>query len=139
MLTENATVKEVAEKLGATPAQVLVAWGTYRGYSVIPKSVQESQYNSCRGCHKHNGLTDSCRPNHLELQAGCTQRRGLRKSYCDWSGQIRTVRYLFPYLLFYLFLPISFNIPVRFKPKWNINLFNEELEKVATYQVNIAY
>ena len=34
-------VKEVADKLGATPAQVLVAWGAYRGYSVIPKSVQE--------------------------------------------------------------------------------------------------
>jgi len=50
MLTENAAVKEVAEKLGATPAQVLVAWGVYRGYSVIPKSVQEGQYNSFRGC-----------------------------------------------------------------------------------------
>jgi L-glyceraldehyde reductase len=50
MLTENAAVKEVAEKLGATPAQVLVAWGVYRGYSVIPKSVQEGQYNSFGGC-----------------------------------------------------------------------------------------
>ena len=37
-------VKEVADKLGATPAQVLVAWGAYRGYSVIPKSVQESAW-----------------------------------------------------------------------------------------------
>ena len=34
---------EVAKKLNATPAQVLVAWGAYRGYSVIPKSVQESR------------------------------------------------------------------------------------------------
>jgi L-glyceraldehyde reductase len=50
MLTENAAVKEVAEKLGATPAQVLVAWGVYRGYSVIPKSVQEGECDSCCGC-----------------------------------------------------------------------------------------
>ncbi|KIJ15611.1 hypothetical protein PAXINDRAFT_169060 [Paxillus involutus ATCC 200175] len=43
MLTENVVVQEVANKLGATPAQVLVAWGVYRGYSVIPKSAQESR------------------------------------------------------------------------------------------------
>ena len=30
-------------KLNATPAQVLIAWGVYRGYSVIPKSVQEER------------------------------------------------------------------------------------------------
>ena len=34
-------VKEVADKLGATTAQVLVAWGAHRGYSVIPKSVNK--------------------------------------------------------------------------------------------------
>ncbi|KAJ3479740.1 hypothetical protein NLI96_g8848 [Meripilus lineatus] len=39
-------VQAVATKLGATPAQVLVAWGVYRGYSVIPKSVQESRIKS---------------------------------------------------------------------------------------------
>ncbi|KAJ7033422.1 NADP-dependent oxidoreductase domain-containing protein [Mycena alexandri] len=42
-LTDEAVVQEVAAKLGATPAQVLVAWGVYRGYSVIPKSVQEER------------------------------------------------------------------------------------------------
>ena len=41
LLTEDQTVQEVAKKLSATPAQVLIAWGTYRGYSVIPKSVHE--------------------------------------------------------------------------------------------------
>ncbi|KAF9009828.1 Aldo/keto reductase [Hymenopellis radicata] len=39
-------VKEIAEKLGATTAQVLVAWGAYRGYSVIPKSVQPERITS---------------------------------------------------------------------------------------------
>ncbi|KAJ7935374.1 NADP-dependent oxidoreductase domain-containing protein [Mycena leptocephala] len=42
-LTDESVVEEIAAKLGATPAQVLVAWGAYRGYSVIPKSVQEER------------------------------------------------------------------------------------------------
>ena len=42
-LTDHAVVHEIAKKLGATTAQVLVAWGAYRGYSVIPKSVQEER------------------------------------------------------------------------------------------------
>ncbi|KAF8161370.1 NADP-dependent oxidoreductase domain-containing protein [Crassisporium funariophilum] len=42
-LTEHPVVEEVAKKLGATTAQVLIAWGVYRGYSVIPKSVQEER------------------------------------------------------------------------------------------------
>jgi L-glyceraldehyde reductase len=36
-------VKSIAEKLGATPAQVLIAWGAYRGYSVLPKSVNNGE------------------------------------------------------------------------------------------------
>ncbi|KAL4071342.1 NADP-dependent oxidoreductase domain-containing protein [Scleroderma yunnanense] len=43
LMTEHPTVQEVGKKLGATPAQVLIAWGTYRGYSVIPKSVHEDR------------------------------------------------------------------------------------------------
>ncbi|KAF9012606.1 NADP-dependent oxidoreductase domain-containing protein [Cyathus striatus] len=42
-LTEHPIVNEIAKKLGATTAQVLVAWGVHRGYSVIPKSVQEER------------------------------------------------------------------------------------------------
>ncbi len=42
-LTDHAVIIEVANKLNATPAQVLVAWGAHRGYSVIPKSVQEDR------------------------------------------------------------------------------------------------
>lgn len=39
-------MQEIAKELGATPAQVLVAWGAYRGYSVIPKSVQAERIES---------------------------------------------------------------------------------------------
>ncbi|KAF8307165.1 Aldo/keto reductase [Clavulina sp. PMI_390] len=45
-LTDYPEVKKVADKLNATTAQVLVAWGVKRGYSVIPKSVQESRIKS---------------------------------------------------------------------------------------------
>ena len=42
-LVDYPEVKEVADRLGASTAQVLVAWGVYRGYSVIPKSVQKGE------------------------------------------------------------------------------------------------
>jgi len=43
MLTEHPVIQDIAKKLNATSAQVLLAWGVYRGYSVIPKSVQEER------------------------------------------------------------------------------------------------
>ena len=43
LLTDHPIIQDIAKKLDATPAQVLVAWGVYRGYSVIPKSVQEER------------------------------------------------------------------------------------------------
>jgi len=45
-LTEHAVVKEVAAKLGATEAQVLIAWAVSRGWTVIPKSVQNERIES---------------------------------------------------------------------------------------------
>ncbi|KAF5366002.1 hypothetical protein D9758_006692 [Tetrapyrgos nigripes] len=45
-LTDYPQIQSVAKRLKATPAQVLIAWGVYRGYSVIPKSVQEERIKS---------------------------------------------------------------------------------------------
>jgi L-glyceraldehyde reductase len=42
-LVDYPEVKEVAKRLGATTAQVLLAWEVYRGHSVIPKSVQKGE------------------------------------------------------------------------------------------------
>ncbi|PWN47154.1 Aldo/keto reductase [Violaceomyces palustris] len=39
-------VREIAQKTGSDPAQVLIAWGVKRGYSVIPKSVTPSRIES---------------------------------------------------------------------------------------------
>ena len=46
LLTEYPEVQEIAKKLNATPAQVLIAWGARKGFSVIPKSVQEDRIKS---------------------------------------------------------------------------------------------
>lgn len=43
LLTEQKEIVEIANRLGATPAQVLIAWSAQRGYSVIPKSVREER------------------------------------------------------------------------------------------------
>ncbi|EMD32972.1 hypothetical protein CERSUDRAFT_118401 [Gelatoporia subvermispora B] len=45
-LVDYPEVIEVAQKLNATPAQVLIAWGVQRGYSIVPKSVQEERIKS---------------------------------------------------------------------------------------------
>ncbi|KAH7096580.1 Aldo/keto reductase [Auriculariales sp. MPI-PUGE-AT-0066] len=45
-LTDHATVKQIAEKTGADVAQVLIAWAAQKGFSVIPKSVQEGRIKS---------------------------------------------------------------------------------------------
>ncbi|KAF3762255.1 Aldo/keto reductase [Cryphonectria parasitica EP155] len=42
-LMEEPTVKKIADKLGKTPAQVLLRWATQRGVAVIPKSSSEGR------------------------------------------------------------------------------------------------
>ncbi|KAL0955625.1 hypothetical protein HGRIS_001858 [Hohenbuehelia grisea] len=100
-LTDYPEVQEVAKKLGATPAQVLVAWGVYRGYSVIPKSVQEERIIS----------------NFKQIALGEEEYKAITK-----VGENNHTR---------------FNIPFTYDPKWDINTFNEPVEKDATHQVKI--
>lgn len=39
----NPVVKMIAEKLGKTPAQVVLRWGIQKGHSVLPKSTSEAR------------------------------------------------------------------------------------------------
>ncbi|EFC36188.1 predicted protein [Naegleria gruberi] len=73
----NQTVKSLAEKLGKTPAQILLKWSTQRGCIVIPKSTKEERIienskifdfelssedmESLEGLEKNN-LTRTCDP-----------------------------------------------------------------------------
>ena len=43
ILLENDTIKKIAAKHQATPAQVAISWGINRGTAVIPKSVKKSR------------------------------------------------------------------------------------------------
>ena len=43
VLLEDAAIAKIAERVGATPAQVLLAWALQRGTSAIPKSVNPSR------------------------------------------------------------------------------------------------
>ncbi|PKI84236.1 D/L-glyceraldehyde reductase [Malassezia vespertilionis] len=45
-IVEYPQILEIAKKRGVDPAQVLIAWGVKRGYSVIPKSVTPSRIES---------------------------------------------------------------------------------------------
>lgn len=43
ILLENKTIKRIADKHKATPAQIVLAWGMLRGTAVIPKSVKQDR------------------------------------------------------------------------------------------------
>ncbi|KAJ7198483.1 NADP-dependent oxidoreductase domain-containing protein, partial [Mycena pura] len=101
LLTEEPVVRDIAQKLGATPAQVLIAYGAYRGYSVIPKSVREERIAS----------------NFQQVELG----KDDYERVCA-LGRERPVRY---------------NIPYRYKPKWDISLFDDAAEAGATYKVKV--
>lgn len=45
-VSENKTLNDIAEKGGNTLAQVLIAWGLRRGYSVLPKSSNPKRIES---------------------------------------------------------------------------------------------
>lgn len=102
LLTEHPVVKEAAKKLGASPAQVLIAWGVYRGYSVIPKSVHEERIIS----------------NFHQTE--------LNKEYYEKITSIGVKDRK------------RFNIPITYSPKWDINVFDEPIERTATHKVEIV-
>jgi glycerol 2-dehydrogenase (NADP+) len=45
-LHNDQTLKSIAEAKGKTPAQILLAWGIQKGWSVIPKSVTPARIES---------------------------------------------------------------------------------------------
>jgi L-glyceraldehyde reductase len=47
---DSPQVKTIADRLGKTPAQVLIAWGAKSGFFVIPKSVTPERIKVRRLC-----------------------------------------------------------------------------------------
>lgn len=122
-LTEYPIVQEVAKKLGATPAQVLVAWGVYRGYSVIPKSVQEERIVSN---FKQVELSKEDYEKITSIGEG---------NHTRWVFEFGKPPTRVPFTI--LTLDVRFNIPLTYTPKWDINVFDEPIEKQATHGVKI--
>ena len=96
-------VAEVAKKRNADPAQVLVAWGAHRGYSVIPKSVTASRIVS----------------NFNQIELSDDEYKAISHIIETAGGHQR------------------FNTPITYTPSWDINVFDEEVEKKATHQIKI--
>lgn len=46
LIIENDDIKAIAKEVGATPAQVAIAWAQVGGHSVLPKSVTPSRIQS---------------------------------------------------------------------------------------------
>lgn len=96
-LVDYPEVKDIADRLGATSAQVLIAWGAYDGCSVIPKSVQKGASQSDLRYPPHS-LTIHHRPHRLELQARQALEGGLRHHHRDRQGQPPAVQRAVPVL-----------------------------------------
>ncbi|KAH8103435.1 Aldo/keto reductase [Cristinia sonorae] len=108
MLIDYPEVKEVAEKLNVEPAQVLIAYAIHRGYSVVPKSVTESRII------KNFQQIELSAEDYAKIAA-------LKEKYGHKRFNV----------------PITYNYPPN-DLKWDINIFDEEVEKSATNQINIG-
>jgi L-glyceraldehyde reductase len=108
-------VKEVADEIGATPAQVLIAWGAKRGCSVIPKSVSRgAQASLVRRARANENSQYSER---IESNFKQIELSDAAFAKVSQIGEGRRRR---------------FNIPVHYNPPWEVNIFDEEVEKAFT-------
>ncbi|GJC78839.1 aldehyde reductase [Colletotrichum tofieldiae] len=98
LLIENDTVKKIAQRLNATPAQVVLAWSQVGGHSVIPKSVTPSRIQS----------------NFQEVKITDEDVAAINEIGKE---------------------PRRYNIPFTYKPRWNINIWDEKEEQEATNRV----
>ncbi|OLN87494.1 D/L-glyceraldehyde reductase [Colletotrichum chlorophyti] len=98
LLIEHDTVKKIAEKIGATPAQVVLAWSQVGGHSVIPKSVTPSRIQS----------------NFQEVKISDEDVAAINEIGKE---------------------PRRYNIPFTYKPRWNINIWDDKEEKAAANKV----
>ncbi|KAE9569332.1 D/L-glyceraldehyde reductase [Colletotrichum fructicola] len=98
LLIEHDVVKKIAEKINATPAQVVLAWSQVGGHSVIPKSVTPSRIHS----------------NFQEVKISDEDVAAINEIGKE---------------------PRRYNIPFTYKPRWNINIWDEKEEKEAANRV----
>jgi L-glyceraldehyde reductase len=118
-LTDHVVVQEIAKKLDATAAQVLIAWGAQRGYSVIPKSIQEERIISN---FKQIKLSDEDFKQLSAIGHG-NHTRFVSHSYCSCCRDAE--------------FNCRFNLPFQYSTPWDVNIFDEPAEKASTFKVKI--
>lgn len=101
-IVEFPEIVEIAKNRNVDAAQVLIAWGAHRGYSVIPKSVTPSRIDS----------------NFQQIQLSDEEYKKV-SDIINTHGRTR------------------YTIPYTFSPQWDINVFNEDVEKTASHQIKI--
>ncbi|EER45646.1 NADP-dependent glycerol dehydrogenase [Histoplasma capsulatum var. duboisii H88] len=99
LLITRPEIKAIADRLSATPAQVLLAWSQVGGHSVIPKSVTPAR------------IVENFKEINLPPEDIAT---------INGLGKVLK-RYNTPY--------------AYYSPRWDINIFGDELEKGATHKV----
>jgi L-glyceraldehyde reductase len=113
LLITRPEVKAIAEKKGATPAQVILAWSQVGGHSVIPKSVTPSRISRRSSWMKRMLLL--FRSSRTSIRAGGATMFRIRLV----SGTTR------------LFGRDGKLMEYADKPRWSINIFDEPEEKDA--------
>ncbi|KAL4402280.1 alditol:NADP+ 1-oxidoreductase [Malassezia pachydermatis] len=103
-LVEYDAVVKAARDRNVDPAQVLIAWGVKRGYSVIPKSVTPSRIDS----------------NFAQIELSDAEYKEIT-DLVQQSGKDH----------------IRYNTPMMYTPRWEINVFGEDVEKDAINFVKI--
>lgn len=143
-LTEHPIVQEVATKLGATPAQVLIAWCVRRGYSVIPKSVQEGAcsvfffFIQLGNDWFFASLAERILSNFKQIELSQENYNTITAiGHGNYTRSVIIISYRLMQCLVVVFARYRFNIPYNYSPNWDLNVFGEPDEKNATYKVKI--
>ena len=123
MLTEYPEVIEIAKKLNATPAQVLIAWCTKRGYSVIPKSITPG--TSAPPAIVRFAPADGILGRAERIVSNFQQVELSDEDYekiCELGRKN----------------PRRYNVKTMYPPFWDINMFNDPAEATTTNKVKIV-
>jgi L-glyceraldehyde reductase len=116
-LVDYPEVKEVAERLGASPAQVLIAWGASRGLSVVCKSVQKGRWTDRVTLYIIALLVILTLGSRADRIIKNFQQVALSKEDSEKLSGIAQNNH------------VRFNVPITYSPKWSINVFDEAIEK----------
>jgi L-glyceraldehyde reductase len=123
LLITRPEVKAIAEKKGATPAQVILAWSQVGGHSVIPKSVTPARIAEN---FKEIDLSDD---DIAAIQKFSDEHQGRRRYNVPYTAS--------KYLLLNNGCKKKVLTATSDKPRWSIDIFGEPEEQEAPNKIII--